>query len=119
MTAVLLLLVVAGTVCGDLLKARGMRLQGAPESFKVAGLTRFAAAALRNPWFLLSLAGYAVSFLSFMTLLSYEDVSFVVPATALAYVAETLLAAVLLRERVNRRRWIAAALVAAGVYLVA
>ena len=54
-----------------------------------------------------------------MALLSYEDVSFVVPATALAYVAETLLASVVLREQVSRRRWIGAALVAAGVYLVA
>ena len=119
MTAVLLLLVVAGTVSGDLLKAHGMRRQGAPDSFKGIVLRRFAVAALRNPWFLLSLAAYAASLLSFMALLSYEDVSFVVPATALAYVAETLLASVVLREQVSRRRWIGAALVSAGVYLVA
>lgn len=119
MTAALLLLVVAGTVCGDLLKARGMRLQGEPDSFKGAILCQFAAAALRNSWFLMSLVAYTASLLSFMALLSYEEVSFVVPATALAYVAETLLASAVLREQVNLRRWVGAALVAAGVYLIA
>jgi drug/metabolite transporter (DMT)-like permease len=118
MTAFLLFLVVAGGVLGDLLKARGMRLQGAPESFQGAKLVQFAITAFRNSWFLLSLLAYATSFFGFMALLSIQDVSFAVPATALGYVSETLLARWLLRERVSGRRWAGAAFVVAGVCLI-
>ena len=118
MTAFLLALVVGGTVCGDLLKAHGMRLQGAPESFRGARLARFALTAFRNSWFLLSLLAYAVSFFGFMALLSIRDVSFAVPATALGYVLETLLARFFLGEEVSWRRWTGAALVVAGVCLI-
>ncbi len=119
MTGFLLCLVVAGGVFGDLLKAHGMRLQGAPETLGRGALAEFAAAAFRNSWFLLSLVAYAVSFVGFMALLSIRDVSFAVPATALGYALETLLARMLLREQVSLRRWAGAALVIAGVCLIA
>ena len=119
MTAFLLTLVVAGGVCGDLLKAHGMRLQGAPQTLTGKALTRFGIASVRNSWFLLSLLAYAVSFFGFMALLSIRDVSFAVPATALGYVLETLLARLFLSEGVSLRRWVGAALVVAGVALLA
>ncbi len=119
MTAVLLLMVIIGTVCGDLLKAYAMRRQGPPSSLRGRALRRFAANAARNGWFALSLVAYAMSLLAFMAMLSYEDVSFVVPATALTYAVETLLAAWILREKVDGRRWLGAAFVVAGVWLVA
>lgn len=119
MTAFLLFLVVGGTVSGDLLKAYGMRRQGAPDSFRAGAMRRFAALALQNSWFLLSLAAYAVSFFGFMALVSIRDVSFAVPATALGYAFETVLASLVLRERVTPRRWAGAALVTGGVCLLA
>lgn len=118
MTVFLLSLVVGGSVFGDLLKARGMRLLGEPESFRLAIAARFATRVIRNRWFLVSLAAYTVSFFGFMALLSIEDVSFAVPATATGYVLETLLARWVLRETVNAKRWIGAALVVAGVWLI-
>ena len=118
MTAFLLGLVVGGSVLGDLLKAHGMRRQGAPGSFRGPALLRFAAATFKNLWFLLSLVAYAVSFFGFMALVSIRDVSFAVPATALGYVLETLLAHSVLGESVSRKRWIGAVLVVAGVGLI-
>ncbi len=119
MTAFLLALVVAGGVFGDLLKAHGMRRQGAPSAFGGRALLRFGVATMRNAWFLLALLAYAVSFFGFMALLSIRDVSFAVPATALGYVLETLLARLFLHERLSARRWAGAALVVAGVALLA
>ena len=118
MTAFLLALVVSGTAAGDLLKAYGMRLQGAPASLRGNSLARFAGEAFRNSWFLLSLVAYSVSFFGFMALLSIEDVSFAVPATALGYALETVLARWVLGERVTWRRWTGAALVVGGVCLL-
>jgi len=45
--------------------------------------------------------------------------SFAVPASAGSLVIETILARVVLNERVDSRRWIGAALVAGGVWLLA
>jgi drug/metabolite transporter (DMT)-like permease len=51
-------------------------------------------------------------------LLSWAEVSFVVPATAANYIAGTFGAKFLLKERVSRARWAGMLLVAAGVALV-
>ena len=118
MTAFLLGLVIAGGVLGDLLKAHGMRRQGAPGSFCGPALLRFGAATFRNIWFLMSLVAYTISFFGFMALVSIEDVSFAVPATALGYALETLLSRTVLGETVSGKRWVGAFLVIAGVCLI-
>jgi uncharacterized membrane protein len=53
-----------------------------------------------------------------MSLLSIANVSFAVPATAISFVLETLLAKYILKEDVGLRRWAAATLVACGVVLL-
>ena len=118
MTAFLLAIVVGGGVLGDLLKAFAMRAQGPPSSFRGKSLTGYAANVFRSSWFLVSLVAYAASFFGFMALLSIRDVSFVVPATALGYVLETVLSRLFLREQVSARRWLGAALVTVGVCLI-
>ena len=60
----------------------------------------------------------AISFFSFLKLLTIADLSFAVPATAITYVLETLLARYVLKERVNWLRWAGASLVICGVVLV-
>ncbi len=119
MAAFLLGIVVVGAVLGDLLKAYAMRKQGPPASFQGLVLVGYGIVALRNSWFLLSLLAYTASFFGFMALLSIRDVSFAVPATALSYALETLLARLVLREQVSVRRWAGAFLVVAGVWLIA
>ncbi len=119
MTAFLLSLVIGGNVAGDLLKARGMRRLGAPDTLGAGALGGFAAAAAGNRLFWLSVAAYAVSFFAFMALLSIREVSFAVPATAAGYAVETALAGLLLGERISNRRRLGAALVVAGVALAA
>lgn len=118
MTVFLLAIVVTGSVFGDLLKAHAMRKQGSPRSFRGRALSRYAANTLRSSWFLAALLAYTASFFGFMALVSIRDVSFAVPATALAYVLETLLSRWFLREHVSGRRWAGAVLVVAGVCLI-
>jgi drug/metabolite transporter (DMT)-like permease len=61
-----------------------------------------------------------VAFFSLLFGLSWGDVSLVAPATAsLTFVGNAAAAKVLRHEHVDRRRWIAAALVACGVALLA
>ena len=113
MTLFLLSLVVLGTVGGDLLKAAAMRRVSVS-----AAWSRAAAGVAGSLLFWASIGCYAVSFFGFMALLSIEDVSFAVPATAAGYVVETLLARAFLGERVSPRRWAGVAFVAVGVAMV-
>ena len=53
-----------------------------------------------------------------MGLLTIADLSFAVPATAVTYVLETVLAKYVLKEQVNWLRWAGASLVICGVALV-
>ena len=76
------------------------------------------ACAFRLKWMWIGIALMAVGFFSLLMLLSREDVSFVVPATALSYAVGALGARFLLGERVSKVRWAGVLLVCAGVALV-
>jgi hypothetical protein len=59
-----------------------------------------------------------VSLLSRMTLLTWADLSFVAPVTALGYVLNVVAGAVVLGEVVDAQRWAGSLLVVAGSALV-
>lgn len=118
MSFFLLSLVVAGTAAGDLFLTVGMKQHDVIDDFRPNALGRSLAMVIRNPWVLLSIAAFAVSFFSFMGLISVAELSFAVPATASAYVIETLLAGLVLRETISGQRWAGALLVAVGVVLI-
>jgi uncharacterized membrane protein len=63
----------------------------------------------------MSLALQTLSFFSFLALLSWADLSFIVPATALNYVVGAAGSALFLREQVDRMRWAGVLLVCIGV----
>jgi drug/metabolite transporter (DMT)-like permease len=60
----------------------------------------------------------AVAFFSLLGALSIENVSFVVPTTAMSYAAGALGGKFFLGERVSRQRWAGVVLVCIGVTLV-
>jgi len=66
----------------------------------------------------MGIACLTVSFFSFLTVLSWADLSFVIPATAIYYVVTVLGAKFLLGERIDRMRWTGTLLVCVGVALV-
>lgn len=114
----LVALIVAGTVAGDTLQSFEMKRHGEIR-FRGSGLRRVAANLALKKYLILAVACMAVSFFAFMTLVSQADLSFAVPASAASFVFETILARFLLRERVDLKRWVGAALVAGGVALLA
>ena len=115
----LLAVVVLSTVLGDLLQSLEMKRHGEIRVSDPRLLARAAATLATKKYLILAVVFMAVSFFAFMTLVQTADLSFAVPASAASFVLETILARVVLKERVDARRWIGAALVACGVYLVA
>lgn len=118
MNWLLVAIIVACTTVGEILQAKGMRQQGEIHDFRPNAIGRVLAAMARNRNIILSVLCMAVSFFSFMALLSIADVSFAVPATAASFVFETILAKFLLGEHITPRRWMGASLVACGVALL-
>jgi len=113
----LLLIVVAGTG-GELCVARTMQAVGPATDLRPAALVRLIGRVLRSGWMWLGLLLMAVGFFSLLEMLSLENVSFVVPVTALSYGFGALGGKLFLREQVTRRRWVGVLLVCVGVGLV-
>ena len=111
---ILLCVMVASTVLGDLLQSFQMKRHGEIKDFHPRLVTVLA----RNKFLILAVFFMTVSFFAFMTLLESADLSFVVPASAATLVFETVLAKLVLKERVDFRRWVGACLVAFGVVLI-
>jgi drug/metabolite transporter (DMT)-like permease len=116
-----ILVVVVASSTGDVLLSHAMKQVGDVGAlWRRTNLLHVAGRILKNPQFLLGIVCMTVAFYSLMFALSWADVSLVGPAAAaLTFVANAIAAKIFLHERVDRRRWIAALLVAGGVILLA
>ncbi len=114
----LVLILVTSTTVGDVARAYGMKKHGEVREFHPGAIGNALRALVRNKWVILSTCAMAVSFFSFIRLVSIAPLSFAVPVSAATLIPETILARVFLRERVDWRRWAGAALIALGVVLI-
>ena len=111
-------LVLAGvTVCaavGDSLLSRGMKDVGGISLHHLSNIIL----CILNPWVALGILFLLGFFASYMTALSWADLTYVLPATSLGYVLLALIAKFLLHEQVSPMRWLGIALISAGVGFV-
>jgi drug/metabolite transporter (DMT)-like permease len=96
---------------GDTLLKRGMVQFGAVDTHHLLRVVT----ALGNPWILAGIACLTIFFASYLTALSWADLSYVLPATALGYVVVTFLGKYLMHENVTTLRWLGVALISCGV----
>lgn len=116
--ALLLFFVVCAGTGGELCVTRAMKRVGEVKDFRPHPIARAILSAIKLPWMWLGISLMALAFFSLLALLSIENVSFVVPVTALSYAAGALGGIVFLGERVSSRRWFGVLLVCLGVTLV-
>jgi drug/metabolite transporter (DMT)-like permease len=76
-------------------------------------------AAVFTPWIALGIALLIGFFASYLTALSWADLTFVLPATAFGNVIVALLARFWLNEAISWQRWLGIALITLGVGFVA
>ncbi len=116
-----ILAIVLASVVGDVLLAHAMKQVGdVGELRKREGLFAVIRRTLGNTNFFFGVTAMAVAFFSLLFALSWGDVSLVAPAAAsLTFIGNAVAAKIFLHERMDRRRWIAAMLVAGGVALLA
>ena len=117
MEVIFYLLIIGAGTGGELCVSRAMKAVGEVKDFRPAALLRVAGRALRVPWMWLGLL-MGTAFFSLLAVLSMENVSLVVPVTALSYAGGALGGRFFLGEKVTRRRWAGVLLVCVGVALV-
>ena len=111
----LVLAVVALTAsCGDTFLARGMKSLGPVSLSDPAALIH----AIFTPWIAMGIVLLIGFFASYLTALSFADLTYVLPATSLGYVIMTLLARWWLHEHVSAWRWLGVLCITAGVGFV-
>ena len=74
--------------------------------------------ALKLPWVLAGIVLLIGFFASYLTALSWADVTFVLPATSFAYVVVALLSRFWLHEQITPARWLGIFFIVAGVGFV-
>ena len=113
--------IVLFSTAGDVLLAYAMRNIGDLGEIRVQhGLGTAIKRVISSGWFMLGVFCMALAFFSLLFGLSWADVSLVAPASAsITFVTNAIAAKLFLKEDVDRRRWVAAMFVAAGVLLIA
>jgi len=110
-TRIFTVIVVASNAFGNFALARGMRGR-----VTVSALDYLAA--IFTPWVAAGILLLILWLLSRMALMSWADLSYVLPVTSIGYVASALIGRFLLNEQITPARWCGTLLIVAGAVLV-
>jgi drug/metabolite transporter (DMT)-like permease len=113
-----LFVIIAAGTGGELCVSRAMKVVGEVHDFRPTAVFQFILRAIRVGWMWIGIAMMTLAFFALLAMLSIENVSFVVPVTALSYAAGAFGAMLFLHERISRQRWIGVLIVCIGVTLV-
>ena len=113
-TIVLTLVVTFSSVAGNFSLSWGMRRNGPRVFDSPLGYIR----ALFDPWVAAGVCLLLLWMLSQMALLSWADLSFVLPVTSAGYVLAAIAGRVFLHEQISPARWAGVSLIMTGVMLV-
>lgn len=100
-----------GAALGDALLARGTRDIG-PISIHHLGALLLV---LKSPWVIAGIVVLIGFMASYMTALTWADLTFVLPATALGYVVTAFVGKFWLHENISPMRWLGIGLIVLGV----
>lgn len=119
-TWLVIFLLVGLNSAGDMSTAKAMRRVGDfGELRRRSGIFGVVRAVLTEPWFYLGLLAMALGFFALLGALSVIDLSIVIPASAsITFLLNLLGAKFILKEHVNRRRWLSGMLVLGGIVLL-
>jgi uncharacterized membrane protein len=106
-------IVILSNSLGNFFIARGMRGLSVPADSALHMLL-----AIFTPWVALGIALLILWLLSRMVLLSWADLSYVLPVTSLGYVTNALMGHFFLGENITLGRWSGTLLIVAGTVLV-
>lgn len=100
---------------GDLLLALGMKSIGKLDNLPLKSMVKLVIKIVTNPMIISGITCQAIAFFCFIAVLSWADISFVRPATALTYVISMIGAKYILKEKIQERKLMGIVLIGLGV----
>lgn len=113
-TRVFTLIVILTQVLGNFALSWGMKHEVEGFSYSPIAFLR----AIFTPYVLLGISLLIVWLLTRMTLLSWADLSYVLPVTSIGYVLNTVIGKYFFDEKITAARWMGTLLIVAGIALV-
>ncbi|HVA00939.1 MAG TPA: hypothetical protein VMV34_04695 [Terriglobia bacterium] len=117
-TALFIGIIVLAGQGGDIALSFAMKKIGEVKNFGPRNLLKTLGRAFQIGWMWVGIGLMAIAFFSLLALLSWANVSLVVPATASSYIVGAMGAQFLLGERVDKMRWVGVVIVCIGVAFV-
>jgi drug/metabolite transporter (DMT)-like permease len=103
---------------GNVLLSKGMKQVGEVADFSPLALASIFLKTFTNSSIWLGIFSLLLFFVSYLLLLSWADLSYVLPASAIGYAVVALLGYLLLGETVSPMRWVGVFFICGGVALV-
>jgi len=117
-TYILLVCLVLFNSVGNVLLSKGMKQVGEVADFSPSALVQMSFKVFLNANIWLGMVSLLLFLVSYMLILSWADLSYVQPASAMGYAIVPLLGYLLLGELIPPTRWVGVLFICAGVALV-
>jgi drug/metabolite transporter (DMT)-like permease len=104
---------------GETLMSYGMRRSGSISLGDPSHVVALVLSVVRNPYISLGVLFLALFFFLYLAALSWADLSYVLPLTAMSYIFAALLAKFALKEDVSWMRWAGTIMIVLGIAFVA
>ncbi len=113
-----LIVLVLADSAGNLFLTRGMKQVGAVSTLNPQELWQTVKKVFGSPLLRMGIGCMAITFFMFIALMSWADLSFVLPATALTEPVNMLGTKYVLKEKVTKVRWLSTLLICIGLILI-
>ena len=113
-TAIVSLVVIGTNVFANYALTRGLRQVGVVESWSPWPYVE----AFSKPWVAIGVIFMATWLITRLALLSWADLTYVLPVTSFSYVLSAVVGAIYINEQVSTLRWLAVSIITLGILLV-
>ncbi|MCL4492368.1 MAG: DMT family transporter [Nitrospirae bacterium] len=118
-TFVVILLATLCAAIGEALLSYGMKRTGEIRLEEPSQWLDLVLSVVRSPYVFIGVVFLGIFFFFYLAALSWADLSFVMPLTALSYIFAAALAKFVLKEDVSWYRWVGTVIIAVGIVFVA
>jgi drug/metabolite transporter (DMT)-like permease len=117
-TFIVIFLATLSAAVGEVLLSYGMRRNGQIDLTKLSQWVDLILSVVRNPYVFVGVVFLGIFFFLYLAALSWADLSFIMPLTAMSYFFATLMAKFILREEVSWVRWGGTIIIIIGITLI-
>jgi len=117
-TFLIVMIAAACAAVGETLLSYGMRSYGAINLSSSEHWLTLVLSVVKNPYVFAGVVFLAIFFFLYLAALSWADLSFVLPLTAVSYLFAVFLAKYFLKEDISWYRWLGTIVIVIGIVLV-